>query len=534
MGVSSFEVYKAEMEKGYRVHVEIEPEKKKADNNATAGLWLPSAGSSKAKKSPKIVNYWCFAPGYGMANLLSRNIRSIILTSGTLAPLKPLISELAIRVDQQLENPHIIKESQVAVRIISNGPDKEPLDGSYQNRENPKYVRSLGLTIQGVCRVTPHGVLIFFSSYSLMNKCKDMWTQLGIWNALADIKPIFLEPRNKEEFNESVKEYYETVKNRKGAIYMAVLRGKVSEGIDFNDHNARAVIICGIPFPPAYDPRVTLKKSYLDQNRNKENQLQTGNEWYVIEAVRAVNQAIGRVIRHKDDYGAILLCDMRFHGQKHQLSKWIQPHLMKQPRDESFGKIIGELARFFRYNEETYEPPKERIIEVREKKIIKIEYERENGNSIDSKDIVKLQTKIENSNDIYGTSSKVKTAEDIAEYDNYLKEMKSKKANSSGSLFSSLNDDVKVIDFNAQSSAPSTATFKMPRSYDLAQEEENASKKRRLKMIPNANAIPEEASSSGGGRRSAKIKVPQAVWEKDFPQDRGLFLEMVSLTYFWG
>lgn len=38
----------------------------------------------------------------------------------------------------------------------------------------------------------------------------------------------------------------------------------------------------------------------------------SGDQWYVQQAVRAVNQAMGRVIRHKDDYGAVILCDERF------------------------------------------------------------------------------------------------------------------------------------------------------------------------------------------------------------------------------
>ena len=38
----------------------------------------------------------------------------------------------------------------------------------------------------------------------------------------------------------------------------------------------------------------------------------SGDQWYSQSAMRAVNQAVGRVIRHRHDFGAILLCDERF------------------------------------------------------------------------------------------------------------------------------------------------------------------------------------------------------------------------------
>lgn len=44
----------------------------------------------------------------------------------------------------------------------------------------------------------------------------------------------------------------------------------------------------------------------------KQWQVLTGEEWYVQQASRAVNQAVGRVIRHREDYGAIILCDERY------------------------------------------------------------------------------------------------------------------------------------------------------------------------------------------------------------------------------
>jgi len=69
-----------------------------------------------------------------MEQLLNTQVRSVILTSGTLAPLKPLLAELAIPVAHQLENPHIVSSSQVYVKIIGSGPDREQLISNFANR----------------------------------------------------------------------------------------------------------------------------------------------------------------------------------------------------------------------------------------------------------------------------------------------------------------------------------------------------------------------------------------------------------------
>ena len=46
---------------------------------------------------------------------------------------------------------------------------------------------------------------------------------------------------------------------------MAVCRGRISEGLDFSDNAARAVIVVGIPYPQITDPKIVLKKDYLDR-----------------------------------------------------------------------------------------------------------------------------------------------------------------------------------------------------------------------------------------------------------------------------
>ena len=84
-----------------------------------------------------------------------------------------------------------------------------------------------------------------------------------------------------------------------GALFLAVCRGKVSEGLDFADNNARAVICLGIPFPNWKDPKIELKMKYNDKKRDKDRNILQGRQWYEIQAFRALNQALGRCIRHR-------------------------------------------------------------------------------------------------------------------------------------------------------------------------------------------------------------------------------------------
>lgn len=69
-----------------------------------------------------------------MQNLMEQGVRSVVLTSGTLSPLKPFISELGIPIDFQLESPHIVKGDQICVGVLGQGPDGYSLNSSYNTR----------------------------------------------------------------------------------------------------------------------------------------------------------------------------------------------------------------------------------------------------------------------------------------------------------------------------------------------------------------------------------------------------------------
>uniref|UniRef100_A0A8C9TRX0 Regulator of telomere elongation helicase 1 n=1 Tax=Scleropages formosus TaxID=113540 RepID=A0A8C9TRX0_SCLFO len=293
-----------------------------------------------------ILSYWCFSPGFSMQELVRQGVRSIILTSGTLSPLGSFTAEMQIPFPVSLENPHVIQRDQIFVSVIDKGPDNIQLS-SYMNNcfsSSPQKV-NLG-------RVIPHGLLVFFPSYPVMEKTLEFWKANGHADRIENMKPMFVEPKGKGSFTEMIEGYYGKVNDpkSKGGSFFAVCRGKASEGLDFADTFGRGVIITGLPFPPRMDPRIILKMEYLNEMCRKANKgikYLSGQEWYRQQASRAVNQAIGRVIRHREDYGAIFLCDYRFKNSdaRSQLPSWVRPYVRF---NDSFGNIIRDVAQFFR------------------------------------------------------------------------------------------------------------------------------------------------------------------------------------------
>uniref|UniRef100_A0A8C1WRF9 Regulator of telomere elongation helicase 1 n=1 Tax=Cyprinus carpio TaxID=7962 RepID=A0A8C1WRF9_CYPCA len=311
--------------------VHIHPDTSNFKKKQVTDVWA----SSSTKKQGNVLSYWCFSPGFSMQELLRQEVRSIILTSGTLSPLSSFTCEMQIPFPVSLENPHVIQRDQIFVSVIEKGPDGVQLSTAFNRRFVPENMSSMGNTLVNLARVVPHGLLVFFPSYPVMDKTLEFWRVID--------------------------GYYDKVNdpNSNGGSFFAVCRGKASEGLDFADTYGRGVVITGLPFPPRMDPRVVLKMQYLDEMcKNKISGVKylSGQEWYRQQASRAVNQAIGRVIRHREDYGAIFLCDHRFKGTeaRNQLPSWVRPYVKIY---DGFGTMVRDAAQFFRTAQKTRPVP---------------------------------------------------------------------------------------------------------------------------------------------------------------------------------
>ncbi|KAH9260631.1 fanconi anemia group J protein [Batrachochytrium salamandrivorans] len=130
-------------------------------------------------------------------------------------------------------------------------------------------------------------------------RCSNRWKQTGLWDALERVKPISIETKgSSEEFDRAVVQYRALCSQQSGGLFFAVFRGKLSEGIDFRDEQARAVVIVGIPFPNTRDLVVGLKKQHQDQAKRRAIGLAiqplSGNEWYEQQAYRALKSSLGQ------------------------------------------------------------------------------------------------------------------------------------------------------------------------------------------------------------------------------------------------
>ncbi|XP_052182750.1 regulator of telomere elongation helicase 1 homolog isoform X2 [Diospyros lotus] len=329
--------------KYYRFHVQ------EVEGNAAAAF--------KGQAS-RTLSWWCFNPGIAMEEFSKLGVRSIILTSGTLSPMESFAVEFKLDFPIRLENPHVISANQIWTGVVPVGPSGFSLNSSYRSRDLLEYKLELGNAIVNFARIVPDGLLVFFPSYYLLDQCIGCWKNAihtnssTIWERICKHKQPVVEPRQSSLFHLSIEDYMTKLKDSStsGAVFFAVCRGKVSEGLDFADHAGRAVVVTGMPFATRTDPKVRLKREYLDQHSLSQQigrKVLTGEEWYAQQASRAVNQAVGRVIRHRYDYGAIIFCDERFANanRRSQISLWIQPHIKCYSK---FGDVVFTLTRFFR------------------------------------------------------------------------------------------------------------------------------------------------------------------------------------------
>ncbi|MBO4249598.1 ATP-dependent DNA helicase, partial [Halomicrobium sp. IBSBa] len=89
------------------------------------------------------------------------------------------------------------------------------------------------------------------------------------------------------------------------------LWGTLGEGVSYDGDDARTVVVVGVPYPHLDDRMDAVQDAYDTTFGDGEDD--AGWRYAVeIPTVRKTRQALGRVVRSPDDFGARILLDKRY------------------------------------------------------------------------------------------------------------------------------------------------------------------------------------------------------------------------------
>lgn len=131
---------------------------------------------------------------------------------------------------------------------MSKGNDQVAISSKYETREDIAVIRNYGSLLVEMAQIVPDGLVCFFTSYLYMENVVASWYDHGVIDQLSKYKLLFIETQDAAETSLALLNYIKACENGRGAVLLSVARGKVSEGVDFDHHLGRAVLMFGIPY----------------------------------------------------------------------------------------------------------------------------------------------------------------------------------------------------------------------------------------------------------------------------------------------
>lgn len=246
-----------------------------------------------------------------------RNTKGAVHMSGTLQPLDQYIKVMGLPQDsvQRIYPSPFPKENKSVIYLGNVTTRYEDM------KKDPSIFSRMEKNIAKLCNGVEKNTLVFFPSYSLMERMKPYLER--------DVhKDLYWEVKGKP--NTTMRNLYSFRRGRNG-VFFTVMGGSIAEGIDFPGEELSFSIIVGIPYPP---PTLETKamSALFDERYGR------GSGWLFtseVPALRKMQQAIGRMIRTETDRGMAVIFDNRASKYESKLDA----HLSTDP--------LGEVTEFF-------------------------------------------------------------------------------------------------------------------------------------------------------------------------------------------
>ncbi|KAL1547256.1 DNA helicase [Salvia divinorum] len=278
--------------------------------------------------------------------------QSVVITSGTLSPIDVYPRLLNFNPVVSRSFTISLTRDCICPMVLTRGSDQLPVSTKYDLRSDPGVEKNYGKLLLEMASVVPDGIVCFFVSYSYMDGIVNSWHESGILKEIMKHKLVFIETHDVVETTLALDNYRRACDSGRGAVFFSVARGKVAEGIDFDRHYGRLVIMFGIPFQYTLSRILLARLEYLRETF----QIKEG-DFLTFDALRQAAQCVGRVIRSKADYGMMIFADKRYsrHDKRSKLPSWILSHLRDAHMNLSTDMAVHIAREFLRKMAQPYD-----------------------------------------------------------------------------------------------------------------------------------------------------------------------------------
>ncbi|RZC00678.1 ATP-dependent DNA helicase DDX11 isoform X1 [Glycine soja] len=366
------------------------------NNDGDGRIIISRSRSTSFKKQGGYIKYVMLS-GEKIFSEIVDEAHAVVLVGGTLQPIEETRERLFPWLPPNqlhfFSCGHIVPPDSIMPIAVTRGPTGRSFDFSFSSRSSPDMMRELGLLLCNLVTVVHEGIVVFFPSFDYENRVYEHWKSSGILERIIKRKCVFREPRNNMDVESVLKEYKDTIDtisvmnsevnqaSHNGAILLAVVGAKLSEGINLSDGMGRCIVMVGLPYPSPSDIELLERIKHIEGFRNlklPENPSVSssydlysgdvqggfdilrscshrGKEYYENLCMKAVNQSIGRAIRHINDYAAILLVDTRYASDSSKrsfshpvtkLPQWIKDRFVSSTIN--YGEVHRLLHQFFK------------------------------------------------------------------------------------------------------------------------------------------------------------------------------------------
>ncbi|MBI5224001.1 ATP-dependent DNA helicase [Candidatus Micrarchaeota archaeon] len=246
------------------------------------------------------------------ATQILNSSQSAVLMSGTLLPLEMHKDILGLDPARTMLKtyPSPFNPDHVSNIIC------DKITTRYSKRDEDEY-RKMAQKIDGIVKVTPGGVAVFFCSYKVME------------SVLRYVQSSDLVIQQAEQKPHEIRKMLRDFKQNSGVL-CAVQGGSLAEGVDFSEGEIKSCIIVGVALEEL-DLETRSLIEYYDEK--------FGKGWdygYLYPALMRALQAAGRGRRKESDRLAIVYLDERFKWNKYNwiLNKKERIIISENPEEE--------------------------------------------------------------------------------------------------------------------------------------------------------------------------------------------------------